>query len=162
MQLPEATRQDKIAKAGFDEFYRANYAWARQLAFVLAGSDETANDVAHDAFTAVYGRFDTLMNPGGYLRTVIVNACHRFHRRRRLARNRLALIGDADEGVLRSETIELLSGVRRLPYWQQVVVVLHYWAQLPFTEIAVTLHRPVSTVRSLHHRALSTLRKEFS
>jgi DNA-directed RNA polymerase specialized sigma24 family protein len=42
------------------------------------------------------------------------------------------------------------------------VVVLHYYEDLPLTEVAAVLDRAPSTVRSDHRRALEKLRKAMS
>ncbi len=51
---------------------------------------------------------------------------------------------------------------RRLPWVQRAVVVLHYYEDLPLTEVAALLDRPAATVRSDHRRALDKLRKALA
>jgi DNA-directed RNA polymerase specialized sigma24 family protein len=45
---------------------------------------------------------------------------------------------------------------------QRAVVVLHYYEDLPLTEVAAVLDRPAVTVRSDHRRALDKLRKALA
>lgn len=152
---------DRGADDEFSCFYAAHYAPTKRLAYLLTGSVSSAEDATHDAFTAVYPRFADLEQPSAYLRTVTVNLCRRLWRRRAAERSRLARLG-IDDIVMPSEAAELLSGIRHLPHRQQEVVVLRYWARMTDSEIASTLDCPVGTVKSLHHRAIANLRREFS
>lgn len=151
---------DPAGRDEFASFYAEQYAATKRLAHILAGSNAAAEDIAHEAFAAVLPRFGGIEKPTAYLRTVTVNLCRRHLRRRAGEQARLAKVG-VDDVVLPAETAELLSGVRRLPFRQQSVLVLRYWARLPEAEIAATLGCPVGTVKSLHHRAIAALRKEF-
>jgi len=54
---------------------------------------------------------------------------------------------------------EALRLIRRLAPDERVVVVLHYWADLPLTEVALRLGWPVGTVKTRLHRALEAMRE---
>ena len=54
----------------------------------------------------------------------------------------------------------LLDVIDALPYRQRAVLVLRYWLDLSEIEIASALDCRPGTVRSLHFRALATLRKD--
>ncbi|MDQ3544562.1 MAG: hypothetical protein M3431_11975, partial [Actinomycetota bacterium] len=66
----------------FGEFYRRELDAQVRRAALLLGSDELANDVVHDAFAAVYRRWDSLDEPGPYLNVAVLNGCRGIHRRR--------------------------------------------------------------------------------
>jgi RNA polymerase sigma factor (sigma-70 family) len=126
-----------------------------RLAFLLTGGDPAAEELVHDAFLAVHRRWDSIDTPGGYLRTVVVNAC-RSHQRRQAMRQRTPLrvvtaATDAPD--------ELTDALRRLPQRQRAAVVLRYYADLPEVEIAALLGCRVPAVKSLLHRALGSLRE---
>ncbi|GII94257.1 sigma factor [Sinosporangium siamense] len=56
-----------------------------RLAFLLVGSQETAEDVVQDAFAALHRRWSRLVDHDRvlpYLRTAVVNGCRMVHRRR--------------------------------------------------------------------------------
>ena len=55
-----------------------------------------------------------------------------------------------------------MGAIARLPWVQRAVVVLHYYEDLPLTEVAAVLDRPAATVRSDHRRALDKLRKALA
>lgn len=147
--------------ARFAAFYEAHYGPTKRLAYLLSGLLASAEDVAHDAFTAVYPRFADLDYPVRYLRTVTVNLCRRDWRRRSGERARLELL--AVDGISPPpESIGLLSAVRTLTSRQQAVLVLRYWVRLSEAEVAAILECPIGTVKTLHRRALAILRKEFA
>src|SRR5258708_13052433 len=59
-----------------------------RAAWVLGGDGATAEDVVHDAFLGLCGRWGELDDPGNavsYLRTSVVNGCRSVHRSRRIA-----------------------------------------------------------------------------
>ncbi|CAN5662764.1 hypothetical protein BH20ACT1_BH20ACT1_06640 [soil metagenome] len=72
-----------------DELFRREYAPMVRLATLLVGSDAVAEELVQDAFVAVHRRSSSVDNPGGYLRTSVVNACRSHQRRAALERRRL-------------------------------------------------------------------------
>ncbi len=132
-----------------------------QLAVLLTGSPTIAEDVVQDAFSTVIERWDKLDNPGGYLRTVVVNNCHQEHRRAKVRAR-----SEPPSWVLPLDTpheiVELRDAVARLSRRQRTIVVLRYFLDLPDDEIANMLGCKTSTVRSNAHRAIAHLRRELS
>lgn len=61
------------AGMSFDALYRSAYADMVRLAWLLVGSRAVAEEVVQDAFLAVHQRWETIDNPGGYLRRAVVN-----------------------------------------------------------------------------------------
>ena len=59
--------------ASFDELYRDEYGPMVRLARGLVDTQEIAEEITQDAFARVYERWSRLDNPGGYLRTAVVN-----------------------------------------------------------------------------------------
>ena len=53
---------------------------------------------------------------------------------------------------------EIERGFRRLDADQRLVVVLHYYLDLPLPEVAATLGVPVGTAKSRLHRGLAAMR----
>ncbi|MGB8860043.1 MAG: sigma factor, partial [Ilumatobacteraceae bacterium] len=70
------------AVRSFTDFYRAELDGQVRRAALLTGSIEQANDVAHDAFTEVFRRWDHLDQPGAYLNRVVLNRCRDLARTR--------------------------------------------------------------------------------
>jgi RNA polymerase sigma-70 factor (sigma-E family) len=143
----------------FDAFYRASNARMVRLAWLLVGSRAVAEDLVHDAFLAVFQRWETIDNPGGYLRQTVVNLCLSWQRRRFRERDALAMVSEPPPtGDPAVDT--MWDAIQRLPLHRRAVVILRYWADLPHDEIAELLSCPAGTVRSRLHRALVELREE--
>lgn len=146
------------ARQTFAEFYAEHYAPMVRLAHSLVDTRARAEEVAQDAFAAVYERFDRLANPTAYLRTCVLNGCRRAIRRRMLRRSRetASVVGDQELTYN-----HVLDAVRRLPHRQRSMIALRYDLQLTDAEIAATLGVPIGTVKSTLFRALTTLRQEI-
>lgn len=151
----------------FDLFFRARYAHTVRLAHLLTGSNEVAEELAQDAFARVYRRFESLDAPEAYLRVTVVNVCRNWLRHRRREQDRFRRHGvsdrdsnDATEAMV-DATDEVLGVLARLPYRQRAVLVMRYWLDLSEADIAATLDCRPGTVKSLHARALATVRKEL-
>jgi RNA polymerase sigma-70 factor (ECF subfamily) len=64
-----------------------------------------------------------------------------------------------DEHLLRDENRRLfIDLIHKLPYKQRSVVILRYYQDYSFEEIAIMLNIPEGTVKSRHHNAIRTLR----
>ena len=125
----------------------------------MSGSHDVSEDVVQSVFTSAHDRWDQIENPLPYLKRAVVNLVKDGQRRR------LRLLARAVErppAVLPPEVDETWAQLARLPRVQRAVVVLHYYEDLPLTEVAAVLDRPVATVRSDHRRALDKLRKALA
>lgn len=65
----------------FQAFYICEYQATVRLAGFLAGDRSEAEDLAQESFIRLQDAFVRLENPGGYLRTTLVNLCRNHHRR---------------------------------------------------------------------------------
>lgn len=138
----------------FDELYRSAYTPMVRLASILVDTVDDAEHVVQDAFIAMYRRYDTVRNPGGYLRVSVVNGCRKTLRRRRLFRRRPEEREEHGELVFN----HVVDEIRRLPIDQRVLIGLRYDQQMTDSEIAHELSIPIGTVKSRLHRAISSLR----
>jgi RNA polymerase sigma factor (sigma-70 family) len=155
--IPDTPTADR---GDFALFYEQHYVEAVRLAGFLASDRTTAEDLAQEAFLRLQPEFDRVRNPGGYLRTTLVNLCHNNHRSRRRETSRHARHGTTPSTVA-DRSAELDASLRRLPYVERAVVVLRYWLGLSENEIAEHLDCPPGTVKSRHARALKKIRKEL-
>jgi RNA polymerase sigma-70 factor (sigma-E family) len=130
-----------------------------RLAFVIAGSNEIAEEVTQEAFARLHQRWSSVDNPVAYLRTIVTNLCRSELRRFALER-RTKPEPLPDIGV--PEIDETWKVVCRLPFRQRAVLALRYYADLPEAEVARILGCRIGTVKSAHHRALVRLREELS
>lgn len=149
------------ALPAFEEFYEREYVATVRLAGFLSGDRTLAEDLAQDAFLRLQPEFSHLENPGGYLRTTVLNLCRNHHRRARREVLRMTRHGVSATEVS-ERAAELEATLQRLPYSERAVVVLRYWLGLSEAEIATHLGCRAGTVKSRHSRALARIRKELS
>jgi DNA-directed RNA polymerase specialized sigma24 family protein len=142
----------------FELFYRTNYAWAVNVAYLLIDDRWAAEDLVQESFSRIHGRFEDLDNPGAFLRVCVVNASRSWHRNRSRELRRLPALPPATSPL---GAFELLDALNRLPYRQKAVLVLRYYADLSEAEIAHALDCRPGTVKSLAVRGLGRLRKEI-
>ncbi len=139
------------------ELFRREYAPMVRLATLLVGSDAVAEELVQDAFVAVHRRWSSVDNPGGYLRTSVVNACRSHQRRAALERRRLPR---PDEPAQLGAD-EVWDALAHLPHKQRAALVLRFYEDATEADIAAALRVRPATVRSLVHRGLAKLRKEI-
>ncbi len=135
-------------------FYREQGLALIRLAFLLTGSRETAEDIAQIAFAQLASRWETVDEPVGYLRRIVVNQANDSHRR---AYRRARPVRDVVETAI-PDVDETWPLIADLPPAQRAVIVLRFYQDLPLTEIAEILGRRQSTVRSDLRRGLARLR----
>jgi RNA polymerase sigma-70 factor (sigma-E family) len=144
------------SRTELEALYRVQRDPMVRLAYLMTGSKATAEEVVQEAFVRVAARVVDVDNPGGYLRTTVVNLA-RNHRRRTGLERRLP----APDIVHTSEpeVDEMWAAVCRLPRSQRAVLALRFYEDLSEDEIARTLGCRIGTVKSRLHRGLATLRK---
>lgn len=137
------------------DLYRREWGPLVRVAFILTGSQSTAEEVVQDAFVRLQTTPTSIVNPAAYVRTIVVNGCRSHHRHRAVVeRNPLP----RPEHVY-AEHDELFDALQRLPWRQQAALVLRFHLDLPEDGIAAALGCRPSTVRSITRRALANLRK---
>lgn len=157
-------------QADFAAFYEAHWSSVAALAYTLCGNRTVAEELAQDAFTAVYReweRVSLLDRPDAWVRRVASNAAVSVLRRRdREARARLRLIaGRSDDGaraLLPAEHEHFWTEVRRLPTRQAQAVALHYLEDLSVADIAAVLDCAENTVKVHLHRGRSALAERLA
>jgi RNA polymerase sigma factor (sigma-70 family) len=155
---PEQAKAVRL-QADFADFYGRELAGQVRRAALLLGSAEQANDVVHDAFVAVYRRWDELGEPGPYLNVAVLNGCRAVHRRRsrydRLVPRLFERATSAPDDVL----ADVLG---RLPFNHRAAVVLRYYGGLTTDEIASSLGCAPGSVGPWIDRALAAMRKALT
>jgi RNA polymerase sigma factor (sigma-70 family) len=151
--------EGQVPALEFEEAYRTYRLTLLRLAYLMSGSHDASEDAVQSVFASAHDRWDQVENPLPYLKRAVVNVVKDGQRRR------LRLLARAPERplvALPPELDETWTHIGRLPWVQRVVVVLHYYEDLPLTEVAALLDRPAATVRSDHRRALDRLRKALA
>lgn len=143
--------------ASLEDLYESHYRRMVAVAALLVDDVETAEEIVQDAFLALHRRWgEGIANPGGYLRTSVVNGA-RDVLRHRSVRRRTLIPAERDTAPVFQELDDVLS---RLPLKERTAIVLRYSEDLPEDEIAAALGVRPSSVRSLIHRGLKRLRTE--
>jgi RNA polymerase sigma factor (sigma-70 family) len=128
-----------------------------RLAYLMVGDRWVAEELVQDAFVATASHWPSVRQPGGYVRTAVVNACHSWGRRRAVERRHPG----EPSGPSHLEADELWDALQRLDERRRIAVVLRFYQDLPDDEIAATLGCRPATVRTMIHRALRDLRREI-
>ncbi|MEP6893850.1 MAG: RNA polymerase sigma factor, partial [Gaiellaceae bacterium] len=138
------------------------------IATLILRDRDRAHDAVQEALVAAWRGLSALRDPDAWdawVHRQTVRACYaaaRKNRRRSLVELPanpevdLPAADDAPTAFADRDLIERKLG--RLPIDQRAVVVLHFYAALPLTEVAIVLGVPDGTVRSRLHRALEALR----
>lgn len=183
MQLMLAVQRgdDAAFEALFRKYVRQVVAFA--LSFV--GSQARAEEVAQEAFVRVYqtrGRYQPAARFTTWLYRIVTNLCvsdarRPEHRVMTVLRSREgsadppADAGDlpdeqtqtGEEHLLARENLDRIRGVlERLPSQQRAALLLARVEGLSYDEVAQTLGSSVSAVKSLIHRATSSMRDELA
>jgi RNA polymerase sigma-70 factor (sigma-E family) len=148
----------------FSAFAVSRWPGLVRMAFGLTGDRWTAEDIAQTTLARAYvawRRVSRADDPDAYLRRILVNASKRRFRRRRVTEEP----GDPPETPVESpadlvgERAALLAALSQLPPRQRAVIVLRYWGDLTYAQIAATLGCSSGTVRSQLSRGLAKLRE---
>jgi RNA polymerase sigma factor (sigma-70 family) len=147
------------SESRFEAFYRAEFANAARLAYLLCGSQLISDDLVQEAFLAVEPKFEQVHHPAAYLRTTLVRMSATAHRR---TERRAGLLPKLyEDKVLDASTTELFDVLGLLPYQQRAALTLRYWCGLDTQEIADALGCRSGTVKSSISRGLQRLRNEL-
>lgn len=155
----------------FEEFVQIRGERLLDLAWLITRHPEDARDAVQDALAGLYPQWNRL--PEGddfeaYLYRSVVNACLGVIRRR----PRTVAVAEPDRlrsapatddpaaAVANADQVWRLCG--QLPPTQRAAVVLRYFEDLSFVEIAETLGCREATARSHIHRAMTTLRTQLA
>jgi RNA polymerase sigma-70 factor (sigma-E family) len=147
----------------FDDVYREQRPKLVRTAYLIVRSQHVAEELVHDGFVRLHQNFADVESPGGFLHTAVVRLCLTWLKRRDMERDRLQQVpGGATEppSVSTEESDELWSALASLDPERRTVLVLRFYEDLTYEQIAEALECPVGTVRSRIHRGLADLRKE--
>jgi len=163
-----ATVQGERVADDFEAYVAARGQALMRLAYVLTGNESDAQDVVQEALSRALPRWQRIASandPDAYVRRMVVNAHISWWRKFRRKESPVDEVflpgthaGADDLAVAKAGNEALWAACARLPRDQRVAVVLRYYEQLSFAEIATMTGVAEPTARSRVHRALSTLR----
>jgi len=173
-RVDEATVQRELVvraqKGDHDAFEALAGAAIQRLdtaARLVLRDPERAKDAVQEALVRAWRDLPGLRDPDrfdAWLRRLLVNACYDELRRSRRRPLEVELTGldqphPADDLVATGDRDEIERAFRHLDADQRIVVVLHFYLDLPLPEVAAALGVPVGTAKSRLHRGLTTLRR---
>jgi RNA polymerase sigma-70 factor (sigma-E family) len=159
-----------VADAGdFDEWVALRGPALLRLAYVLTGNRADAEDVVQDALSRAlprWGRISAVEDPDAYVRRMVVNAHVSWWRRFRRRESPVAdpvpvsVAAPAGSGVPEGRD-RVWRACLALPEAQRTAVVLRFYEDLGYAEIAALTGVREGTVRSRVSRGLAVLREEL-
>ncbi|MEX1004807.1 MAG: SigE family RNA polymerase sigma factor [Acidimicrobiia bacterium] len=150
-----------MSEPSFDEFYVREFRPMVALAASVCGSNDLAEDLAQEAMTRVYRRWDRVSRydkPGAFARRVTINLASSRRRRDAVAEQGRMKLGVQHVVSPPAEPhTEVWDAVAQLPPKQRAAIALHYLEDRPVDEIADILGCASATARVHLHRARATL-----
>jgi RNA polymerase sigma-70 factor (ECF subfamily) len=160
------------AKAGdaeaFDQLAKAAFPRLKGAAYLVLRDADRAEDAVQDALLAAWKGLRALRDPGAWdawLRRLVIRHCYRTAKRERRrtqveleATPSLIRTGSTNDSADVAEREWILDELARVDIEKRVVIVLHYYLDLPLREVAEILDIPYGTVASRLHRGLELMR----
>ncbi|MFT4294610.1 MAG: sigma-70 family RNA polymerase sigma factor [Micropruina sp.] len=163
------TDADNPPVRSFEDYVRARSDGLTRMACLVTRDWDEARDAVQDALVGLYPRWATLPEQrlDAYVHRSVINACLiRLRRRRRVLPvaepHRLPdelAFGDPAAGVALADLAWRLCS--ELPPLQRAAVVLRFYRDLSYADVAEALGCSESTARSHVHRALAALRTRY-
>jgi RNA polymerase sigma factor (sigma-70 family) len=163
-----ATTSIEDALAGdqraFMELLEPELPGAYRLAVGMLRDQSEAEDAVQEAVLKAwksFGRFRRTSELRPWLFTIVANECRRRRRSRWWSVIRVSRSvdeGQASVSTLDPATSDLRRALNRLPHDQRLVLVLRYYLDLSFEEVAQTLGISTKAAMSRTYRALERLR----
>ncbi|QSR27853.1 E family RNA polymerase sigma-70 factor [Nocardioides aromaticivorans] len=164
---------DEVARTGppaFDSWVAARGPALLRLAYVLTGNAADAEDVVQDALSRALPRWERIVQADdvdAYVKRMVVNAHTSWWRRFRRRESPSSsvqpggTVAGPGDGPAHDERQRLWAACRALPEAQRTAVVLRYYEQLEYDEIAALTGVAEGTVRSRVSRGLAVLRAGY-
>ena len=147
---PVATA-DHVDTDAAEELFKSTYpklaGWVRRL----VDDEDTAHEIAAEAFVRLLSRWTRVESPQSYLYMIATNLIRdhwrKAERERRAIRSVTA--GAAlDEVAYPVQDVDVRNLLASLPPRLRDPFLLHYYAGFPIREVAALLHRPEGTIKA--------------
>lgn len=152
----------------FEALVKGSASRQYSIATMILRDRDRAHDAVQDALVAAWRGLSALRDPDAWdtwVHRLTVRACYDAAKRNR-RRSLMELPANPDLDVATAEDAAGAFAERdrihrqlgTLPIEQRAVIVLHFYVDLPLTEVAIVLGIPAGTAKSRLHRALESLR----
>ena len=141
----------------FNACYPRLAGWVRRL----VDDDDTAHEIASEAFTRLLARWSGLDNPQSYLYMIATNLVRDHWRKAERERRALRVVtasAAADHAPSPAADVDVRQLIQGLPVRLRNAFLLHYYAGFAVREVAVMLGRPEGTVKADLFAARAKLR----
>jgi RNA polymerase sigma-70 factor, ECF subfamily len=148
-----------------EQLFAANYpklaGWVRRL----VDDDETAHEIASEAFVRLLSKWtspDKLDNPQSYLYMIATNLVRDHWRkteRERRAMRSVSASADREPVSDPAQDVDVRELIQALPARLRDPFLLHYYAGFGIREIAVLLKRPDGTIKADLYHARARLKE---
>ena len=145
----------------FAALYTSEFGRLAGYLTALTGDADLGRDAAQEAFTRLFARWRSVREPRAFAYVVGTNLCRHLWKQNSRERSAVETLGHALPDGRPAHDPWLRDLVQRLPLRLREVVLLHYYADLPVTEVAAAIHRPVGTVKRRLHEARQLLAKDL-
>ena len=154
-----------LSEAQLEAVYLAHYRQLVGLALLVLGGNAAAEDIVQEAFIRVYGSRSKIRDPdraASYLRITTINLARSVLRRQRAALRHppdppAEPAGPEEQVLTKVRNAGVIDALRLLPWRQQQVIMLRFYADLSVLETAQTLQISAGTVKTHGFRALASL-----
>jgi RNA polymerase sigma-70 factor (ECF subfamily) len=141
----------EAAEELFNACYPRLAGWCRRL----VDDDDTAHEIASEAFTRLLSRWSRLDNPQSYLYMIATNLVRDHWRktsRERRAIKTFTAAAPEEPAWHQSQDVDVRALIEGLPPRLRSAFLLHYYGGFGVKEVATLLGRPEGTVKAdLHH-----------
>ena len=148
-----------------EQLFAANYpklaGWVRRL----VDDDETAHEIASEAFTRLLSRWQGLDNPQSYLYMIATNLVRDHWRkleRERRAMRTVTANTEAEPFSDPAQDVDVRELLQGLPARLRDPFLLHYYAGFGIKEIAALLKRPEGTIKADLYHARAKLKEALA
>ena len=134
-----------------EELFRTTYpklaGWVRRL----VDDDDTAHEIAAEAFVRLLSRWTRVESPQSYLYMIATNLIRDHWRRAERERRAIRSVTAAaalDDAAYPDQDVDVRNLLASLPPRLRDPFLLHYYAGFPIREVAALLHRPEGTIKA--------------
>ncbi len=167
-RLPHVAPRSKIDQDAFADIFEQYKRLVYKTAYLMLGDSAEADEALQEVFVLVYKSLASYDPHKGaittWLHRITINYCLGHRRKRQILTEPLeeARLVQLDEPIEASlvkaaERQEVRRAIMALSEKQRAVIILRYYWELPYNEVAQVLAIPVGTVKSRIDLALKTL-----
>ena len=144
---PNAGSRAALAEQLFTANYPKLAGWVRRL----VDDDDTAHEIASEAFVRLLGRWTRVDSPQSYLYMIATNLVRDHWRKTERERRAIRSVtagAAVEEVTFPVQDVDVRDLIASLPARLRDPFLLHYYAGFPVKEVAALLHRPEGTIKA--------------